>query len=46
MSSQIKEQAQGYIEKIKAWYKKELDLISQKTGVDGKIISSIKKNSI
>ena len=41
MSSQIKEQAQGYIEKIKAWYKKELDLISQKTGVDGKIISSI-----
>ena len=41
MSSQIKEQAQGYIEKIKAWYKKELDLISQKTGIDGKIISSI-----
>ena len=41
MSSQIEEQAQGYIEKIKAWYKKELDLISQKTGVDGKIISSI-----
>ena len=41
MSSQIKEKAQGYIDKIKSWYKKEIDLISEKTGVDGKIISSI-----
>ena len=41
MTSEMKEQAQGYINKLKAWYKKEIDLISEKTGVDGKIISSI-----
>ena len=41
MSSEMKEQAQGYIKKFKAWYDKEINLISQKTGVNGKIISSI-----
>ena len=41
MTSEMKEQAQGYINKLKSWYKKEIDLISEKTGVDGKIISSI-----
>ena len=41
MSSEIKEQAQGIIQKIKSFYQKEIDLISKKTGVDGKIISSI-----
>ena len=41
MSSQINEKAQGYIDKIKSWYKKEIDLISEKTGVDGKIISTV-----
>ena len=41
MSSEMKEQAQGYIKKFKSWYNKEINIISQKTGVDGKIISSI-----
>jgi receptor expression-enhancing protein 5/6 len=41
MSSDIKKEAQGYINKFKSWYKKEINLISEKTGVDGKIISSI-----
>ena len=41
MSKEMKEQAQGYIKKLKSWYQKEIDLISKKTGVDGKIISSI-----
>ena len=41
MSSEMKEQAQSYIKKFKAWYDKEINLISQKTGVNGKIISSI-----
>ena len=41
MSSEMKEQAQGYIKKFKDWYDKEINLISQKTGVNGKIISSI-----
>ena len=41
MSKEIKEQAEGYLKKLKAWYQKEIDLISKKTGVDGKIISSI-----
>jgi receptor expression-enhancing protein 5/6 len=37
----MKEQVQGYIKKFKDWYDKEINLISQKTGVNGKIISSI-----
>ena len=37
--SDIKEQAQGFVEKMKSRYKKEIDLISEKTGVSGKIIS-------
>ena len=41
MSSEMKEQVQGYIKKFKDWYDKEINLISQKTGVNGKIISSI-----
>ena len=41
MSSEMKKQAQGYINRFKSWYEKEINLISQKTGVDGKIISSI-----
>ena len=41
MSSEMKEKAQGYIKKFKDWYDKEINLISQKTGVNGKIISSI-----
>ena len=41
MTSEMKEQAQGYIQKLKAWGQKEIDLISKKTGVDGKIISSV-----
>ena len=41
MTSEMKEQAQGYINKLKAWFKKEIDLISEKTGVDGKIISTV-----
>ena len=41
MSKEIKEQAEGYLKKLKSWYQKEIDLISKKTGVDGKIISSI-----
>ena len=41
MSSEMKEQVQGYIKIFKDWYDKEINLISQKTGVNGKIISSI-----
>ena len=41
MTSEMKEQAQGYIQKLKVWGQKEIDLISEKTGVDGKIISSV-----
>ena len=41
MSSEMKEQVQGYIKKFKDWYDKEINLISQKTGVNGKIISLI-----
>ena len=41
MSSEMQKQAQGYINQFKSWYQKEINLISQKTGVDGKIISSI-----
>ena len=41
MSSEMKEQVQGYIKKFKDWYDKEINLISQKTGVNGKIITSI-----
>ena len=41
MTSEMKEQAQGYIQKLKVWGQKEIDLISKKTGVDGKIISSV-----
>ena len=37
----MKKLAQGYIQKLKSWFQKEIDLISEKTGVDGKIISSI-----
>ena len=38
MSKEIKEQAEGYLKKLKSWYQKEIDLISKNTGVDGKII--------
>ena len=41
MSSEMQKPAQGYINQFKSWYQKEINLISQKTGVDGKIISSI-----
>ena len=41
MTSEMKKQAQGYIQQLKSWFQKEIDLISEKTGVDGKIISSI-----
>ena len=37
--SDIKDQAQGFMEKIKARYRKELEIISKKTGIDGKYIS-------
>ena len=39
--SEIKEQAEGFVEKIKSRFNKEIDLISKKTGNDGKIISGV-----
>ena len=39
--SEIKEQAQGFMEKIKSKFNKEIDLISKKTGNDGKKIAGI-----
>ena len=39
--SEIKEQAQGFMEKIKSKFNKEIDLISKKTGYDGKKIAGI-----
>ena len=39
--SEIKEQAEGFVEKIKSRFNKEIDLISKKTGYDGKIISGV-----
>ena len=41
MSSEIKEQAQGFVEKMKARFDKEIELISKKTGYDGKLIAGI-----
>ena len=37
----MKDQAQGFVEKIKIRFNKEIELISNKTGYDGKIISGI-----
>ena len=31
MTSEMKKQAQGYNQKLKSWFKKEIDLISEKT---------------
>ena len=39
--SDIKEKVEGIIKKIKEFIKKEIQLISKKTGIDGKIISGI-----
>ena len=39
--SEIKEQAQGFVERVKSKFNKEIDLISKKTGYDGKLIASI-----
>ena len=39
--SEIKEQAEGFVAKIKSRFNKEIDLISKKTGYDGKIISGV-----
>ena len=41
MSSEIKDQAQGFIEKAKSRFNQEIDLISKKTGYDGKLIAGI-----
>ena len=41
MTSEMKDQAQGFVEKIKIRFNKEIELISNKTGYDGKIISGI-----
>ncbi len=41
MSSEIKEQGQGFVDNIKSRFNKEIDLISKKTGYDGKLISGI-----
>ena len=40
-TSEIKEQAQGFMDKLKARFNKEIELISNKTGYDGKIITGI-----
>ena len=39
--SEIKEQAEGFVAKIKSRFNKEIDLISKKTGYDGKIITGV-----
>ena len=41
MSSEIQDQAQGFVDKIKARFNKEIELVSQKTGFDGKMITGI-----
>ena len=41
MSSEIKEQSQGFIEKVKIRFNKEIEIISKKTGYDGKMIAII-----
>ena len=41
MSTEVKEQAQGFVDSVKSRFNKEIDLISQKTGYDGKLISGI-----
>ena len=40
-TEEIKEQAQGFVANIKSRFNKEIELISKKTGYDGKIISGI-----
>jgi len=37
----MQDQAQGFVDKIKARFNKEIDLVSQKTGFDGKMITGI-----
>ena len=37
----MKDQAQGFVDKIKARFNKEIELVSQKTGFDGKMITGI-----
>ena len=37
----MKDQAQGFVEKIKSRFNKEIEIISNKTGYDGKIITGI-----
>ena len=41
MTSEVKDQAQGFVEKIKSRFNKEIELISNKTDYDGKIITGI-----
>ena len=41
MDSEVKEQAEGFFEKIKSRFNKEIELVSKKTGYDGKIITGI-----
>ena len=41
MTSDIKDQTQGFVERIKYRFNKEIELISNKTGYDGKIITGI-----
>ena len=37
----MQDQAQGFVDKIKARFNKEIELVSQKTGFDGKMITGI-----
>ena len=37
----MQDQAQGFVDKIKARFNKEIELVSQKTGFDGKLITGI-----
>ena len=41
MSSEVKQQAQGFVENLKIRFNKEIELISNKTGYDGKMIAGI-----
>ena len=39
--SEIKDQAQGFVERVKSKFNQEIELISKKTGYDGKLIATI-----
>ncbi len=41
VTSEVKEQAKGFADNLKTRFNKEIDLISKKTGYDGKLISGI-----